>query len=284
MRFAVDSLPMLAVVGESHADPLMSSYVFDPASGKALAFAPYAHIPALRSEYYLDAQGRINAKIVAALCTLRLLLYCEAHNPDAVGAHVMERNLFNPIDGYGWRINPALKDTPLLFVSGEVDARLVCHAVPPHADVPTPFKPEETARIPGFAATAMISEESMAAAVTNVLAPMFRAIGLLRDIGFSTIALHSISPPTADDAQYLREISHETRALTRYKVVMLFNAAMREHCENTGFLFVDRWQDFTKGGLIRDGYGADAVHVKETHMRITLQRLYEMTIARRVAA
>jgi hypothetical protein len=194
----------------------------------------------------------------------------------------MDWNLFNPLGGYGWRINPALKDTPLLFLSGEVDARLICHAVPLHANVPVPFRPDQTARIPTFPATAMISEESMAMAIATVLAPMFQAIGLLRDIGFSTIALHSISPPTADDAQYMREMNHDTRALTRYQVIMLFNAAMHDHCERNGFLFIDRWQDFTKGGLIRDGYGADAVHVKDTHMRISLQRLYEMTIGRQV--
>lgn len=284
MSFDVSALPMLAIVGESHADPMIGAYVRDPRTDEPLAAATYAHIPGLRSEYYMDRAGRINSKIVAALCSLRLMLYAELSDPRALGPTMMEQNLYNPEGGYSWRIYDQLKDTPLLFVSGEIDARHIYRAVPPYADVPVPFAPEATERIPTFAATAMVTEASMTTTVNAVLAPKFRAIELLRTIGFSSIALHSVSPTTADDAQYMREIHHDTRALTRYKVIMLVNAAMRSYCDTNGFMFIDRWADFTEGGLIRDGYGADAVHVKDVHMRTSLGLLYERTLAARAVA
>jgi hypothetical protein len=130
----------------------------------------------------------------------------------------------------------------------------------------------------------MIGEESLQVCISTMLAPMFRAIALLREVGFTTIALHSISPPTADDAQYLHEIKHDTRALTRYKVIMLFNSAIARYCRDNDFLFVDRWSDFTDGGVRRDGIGSDAIHIAGPQMRTSLQRLYEMTSSRRSGA
>jgi hypothetical protein len=283
MPLITDAVPILAVIGESHADPLIGAYALDPSSGLPLATSPTAHIPALRAGYFLDPHGRIEPRIVSALCTLRLITYCDSGAPDDVGSHAMERNIFSPEKAFGWRVNPAMKDTPLLFVSGEIDARTVYQLIPPHADVPVPFPASATERIPTFEATAIVSEASITAVVAQRLEPLFRAIALLRSVGFSAIALHSIAPPTADDAQFFRELGHDTRALTRYKVVMLFNAALREHCGQNGFIFIDRWNDFTEGGLVREGYGADAVHVKEAYMRESLDRLYEVTLARRVS-
>jgi len=274
------TLPWIAVVGESHADPFIGAYVRAD-DGMPLAVVPYAHIPALKAAYYLDPQGRIGPRIVTALCALRILYYCVPSDPKTISPAIMGQNQFNPEGGPNWKRNPLLGDVPILFMSGEVDARLVFAAIPPHADVPSAFPPEALANVPGFAATATVSEESLQNVISTTLAPMFRCFTLLRDAGLTSLAMHSISPPTPDDAQYQRELQHDTRILVRTKVIMRFNAMMKSFCEREGFIFIDRWADFTDGGLVRPGYSADAVHVQHEYVRESLALLYERTIGAR---
>jgi hypothetical protein len=271
---------LIPVIGESHADAFLGAYVED-AAGVPLAFATVAHVNGLRTHQFLSADGRIHPKIVIALEILRLLGPIGTQDPRALPDAMVSENLFNPEWANGWFVNPVMAEAPLLFVVGEVNARFLYKEIPKYADIQVPFDPSSFARVPRFTPTALVSGESVNAAVRAQLMPMFRAFELLREAGLKNIALHSISPCTADDERYLAEIQYDTYALTRYKVIMLFNDAMRAFCAQARFMFVDRWDDFTEGGLVRDGYMADAVHVNNERMRESLIRLYELVETRR---
>lgn len=278
---------LLPVIGESHADPLLGAVVTDGETGEPVAMSSLAHIPVLQTAGFLEPNGSINQRIVTALSTLRLLLYCDdTTHPKAIPHGIMGPNAMSPGWGLGWR--PAewrwLEWTPILFVVGEVDVRTVVKAIPAHADVQVSFPPEMLARVPKFEPGAVVTEPSVNQAVANLLAPMFRGFELLRSVGFKHLAMHSISPCTPDDDEYRRVTTYESRALVRYKLILLFNALMRDFCERNGFIFIDRWNDFTEGGLVHDGYLADAVHVKEEYMRESLSRVYEVALANKVPA
>lgn len=276
--------PLLPVIGESHADAFLGAYVKDADSGVPLACSTVAHINGLRTHQFLDSEGRVHPKITIALETLRLFLPIGADDARALPQHIAGENLFNPEWARGWCINPVLARAPLLFIVGEINARFLYKEIPTHADVQVAFDARSMSRIPKFTPTALVSGESVNAVVSAQLAPMFRAFELLREAGLVNIALHSISPCIADDERYLAEIQYDTRALTRYKVIMLFNEAMRSWCARSGFIFIDRWADFTEGGLVRDGYMADAVHINNERMRESLVRLYELIDSGRQAA
>jgi hypothetical protein len=267
---------MLPIIGESHADPMLNVALRDE-SGEVVASTSLAHIAVFQTSGFLEANGAINQKIVTALSMLRLILYCDdTTHPKAIPHAIMGPNALSPLWGLGWR--PAewawMSWTPLLFVAGEIDVRNVIKAIPPHADVQVAIPPEALARVPTFSPTALVTAESVQAVVAAQLAPMFRAFELMRIAGLGPLAMHSISPCTPDDEEYRRTTTYDSRAIVRYKIIMLFNAMMREFCERSGFIFVDRWDDFTDGGLVRDGYMADAVHIRGEHMRESLAQLY----------
>lgn len=272
--YQTHAVQMLPVVGESHADAMLGACVRD-ASGAVVACSPVAHVPGFRTNRFLDEEGRIHPSVVIALESLRILGHVDASDPRAMPQHVAAENVCSPEWARSWCVMSAFAETPVLFVVGEINARFLYKEIPPHADVPVRFASEALRRIPTFAPTAVVNPDAVDRVISNQLAPMFSAFELLRGAGLKRIALHSISPCTADDAQYLHEIRYDTRALTRYKIIMLFNEAMRSFCRSAGFLFVDRWDDFTDGGLVRDGYMADAVHIAPAHMRDSLIPLYQ---------
>lgn len=261
----------LHVVGESHADGFIGSCVVDDA-GRPLAVAQVTHVPGLHGGDFLEADGRIGEKIVLALATARLVIDLPGEAPAALPHAVMGPNRLSPSWAEHWGRVPFRG--ALLFVCGGVDARRVFVSIPNHADIEVPFAPEETARIPGFAATAIASFDSVQQVVALKLAPLFGGMRLLRDRGFGPLFLHSISPCTPDDEAYRMRVHPDTRALTRYKAIMLFNAALREFCAREGFGFIDRWSDVTEGGLVREGFLFDAVHLRREHMLHSLAVLY----------
>lgn len=270
-------LPVLPILSDSHADPFLGAYVCAP-GGAPLAVAHTAFLPLFTAETFLDAQGRIHPQIVQALATLRLLLYCADDAPGAIPQTVMASTFSSPGWGPSWRANPWLKGTPLLVLVGEVTARFTYDAIPPVADIDLDLEPSRWERVPRFEPGAMVSRESFAQVVDARLAPLFRGLALLREYGLGPLVLHSISPCTPDDQLYQRTYNRESRAQTRYKTIIAYNDALKARAARDGFLFIDRWDEFTEGGLAREGYLADTVHVREQHMRETLVRYYDLTV------
>lgn len=268
-------LPLtLAVIGDSHADPLIGATVRDAGTNEVLAVAQVVHIPGLLASEFLDPAGRIQEKVAIALVALRFVVYAGEGATDAVDTAILGPNLYSPSWSTSWRVNTGWRGVPLLFLAGELSARSIIAAIPVHADVEGFFAPDELAGVPRFVPTAKVSAESIRSVVAGQLAPMFTAVRLLRDLGIGPIVLHSLPSPTTDDALYQAETGRDTRALTRTKIVLLFNAEMRAFAARERFHFIDRWDAMTTGGIARDGYLRDAVHLGNEHARATLLDIY----------
>ncbi len=180
-------------------------------------------------------------------------------------------------------MNRALHGTPLLFVVGEISAREVYQAIPAVAEVVSPYPPAALAALPSFEPQARVEPDSLDGVIAAKTAPLFAALRLMRSWGLGPLALHSISPCTADDDQLRAELHAESRARTRTTVIMLFNDALRSFCEREGFVFIDRWDDLTDGGRAREGVLLDAVHARPELVRDSLALLYARTLGEAAA-
>jgi aminoglycoside 6'-N-acetyltransferase len=272
--FHVRAAPLIAVVGDSHAMPFVGTYVTNEA-GQTLATTSVANVPGLTAADFLDPLGRIGPRIVAALAQMRLVRNIPLRDPP--DAFFIANDVMDAPPEWGWERDLLLGGTPLLFTVGEINARSTYLAIPHGADIPTAFPPEALSRVPSFEPTAIVQPQTVEDAIETQLSPVFRALMMLRRCGIGPIALHSISPCSTDDALVSSALGGDSQALTRTKVIMLFNAAMRRGCERDGHLFIDRWADFTDGGLAREGYLADTVHVG-TQMRESIALLYGETL------
>ena len=270
------ALPFIAVIAESHGNAFTGALVRDAASGAPLAVTTTAHVPALRCSDFMAGE-QLDPRIVHALIGHRLLVYADP-GEDHVPAAIVPRNVMSPHWAPAWRVNPALRGTPLLFVVGEVSAREIYQAIPAFAQVISPYGPGALSALPAFDATARVEPASLEGVIAAKTAPLFAALRLLRSWGIGPLALHSISPCTADDERFRAELKVESRALTRTTVIMLFNDALRAFCEREGCVFVDRWNELTEHGRARDGVLLDAVHTRPELVRESLALLYARTL------
>jgi len=268
---------MVSVIGESHADPFIAACVRDAETGEPLATTQVVHIPALLTSEFLESDRRLSPKLGVALAALRYI-GCDdgsgRNRETVIDPSIIGTNVFSPRSSTGWKMATGWRGVPLMFITGELNTRHVIAAVPVGADVEVPFAPEQLERVPRFEPIASVSADSVRAVVAAQLDPMFQALRLLRQFGISPLVLHSISPPTSNDAQYLAETGLDTQALTRTKVVMLFNAALRAFAEAEKAIFIDRWDEVTVGGVVREGYLRDAVHLRNDVMRASLIAVY----------
>ncbi|HZO93398.1 MAG TPA: hypothetical protein VFB22_06475 [Candidatus Baltobacteraceae bacterium] len=270
------ALPFIAVIAESHGNAFTGALVRDAATGAPLAVTTTAHVPALRCSDFMAGE-QMDARIVHALIGHRLLVYAdpgEEHVPVAI----VPRNALSPRWAPAWRVNPSLRGTPLLFVVGEISAREIYQTIPAFAQVVSPYAAAALAALPAFDATARVEPASLEGVIAAKTAPLFAALRLLRSWGLGPLALHSISPCTADDARFRAELKVDSRALTRTTVIMLFNDVLRAFCEREGCVFVDRWSDLTENGRAREGVLLDAVHARPELMRESLALLYARTL------
>jgi hypothetical protein len=263
------------VIGESHSDGLIAATIHDAASGALLALADVEHIPSLLTEDFVDEAGRLGVKIAVALIMTRLLAYTRADAPEAIGHHEIGPNLLSPEWAPHWRITPGMEAAPILFVAGNITARVLTGVIPTTANLNVPRLSGMLAHVPGFEPTANVSEESIVEIVERFFAPMYDGLRLLRRLGFRSLYLHSLDPCTLDDEHYRQQTGFDTRALTRYKMLLLCNASIAAFCAREGIGFIDRWNDLTEGGAVREGYLLDAVHLRAEHMRPSALSLYE---------
>lgn len=266
----VGEAAVINVVGESHSHAFIGAYVRESHTGRTLATTQVGFVPALGTDWFLDGYGRIGSAIVSALHGLRTL--------EVVGAGQQLSGMAPPeimetIPGKAWRLTE-LSRRPLLFVAGENNARAIYGAVPRGADIPVPFPPEWLHRVPRFEPTATVDLASILNGIRVAIEPLFQALAHLRRIGFPALAVHSVSPCSADDHMVHKALGFDSQALTRIKVIMLFNTMLRQRCEAGGILFVDRWNDFTDGGLPRPGFLLDPLHVGGNAMRQSLAQVY----------
>jgi hypothetical protein len=270
------ALPFIAVIAESHGNAFTGALVRDAVSGEPLATTTTAHVPALTCSGFMDGES-LDPRIAHALVGHRLLVYSDA-GEDHLPLAVLPRTVLSPRWAPAWRVNRALAGTPLLLVAGEISAREIYQAIPPVAQVVSPYPPGALAALPPFEAAARVEPDSLDGVIAAKTAPIFEAMRLMHSWGLGPLALHSVSPCTADDERFRVELRVESRALTRTTVIMLFNDALRRFCERESFVFIDRWNELTEGGRAREGVLLDAVHARPEVMRASLATLYARTL------
>jgi hypothetical protein len=97
----------------------------------------------------------------------------------------------------------------------------------------------------------------------------------LRSAGVRTLALHSLPPPTPDDAR-AAELGCLAPYITRVAVYWTINEMYRSFCAANGLHYIDRWSDFTAGGVVRENILLpDGCHVRHEHMRESVSLFYD---------
>jgi hypothetical protein len=203
--------------------------------------------------------------------------------PEGKAAHaLLERTLvaaLNPPLEDDWNIVPA---PPVVLLVGTVDLARLASAIGPSTDFvlndhrfnATVF---EYPKLPLFA-IAEIEE-----LVRSQLAPLAQGIAAIRALGVTNVYVHSVMPPSLDDAEYFRVRGVMCSAKLRYKLALLMNDQLGRLAKAAGASFIDLWSQTTIDGVRDPRFALDVDHGNRAAAALTLRWLMEDLLVRRCA-
>jgi hypothetical protein len=245
--------------------------------GSSVAVGMVYHIHQLQASNTLDERGRVAASIVRQMQSMQLIHYGYFAPGKEPGPYIDPAII--GFDNHAPFVGPW--SLPLLFVLGETDARDVIRRIPAGVQIVGGVADDQLLRVPVPPATGYVAYDDVVRLITQNLQPLFTMLVKLRSIGMSDLALHSLPPPTPDEAR-AAELGYLCPLVTRVKIVWTMNEMFRQFCAQYGLHFVDRWPDFVDGGVAREGYlMADGVHIQNEYMRESVARFYDLTVAAR---
>ena len=108
----------------------------------------------------------------------------------------------------------------------------------------------------------------------ELVAPLIRGLGYLKDLGCSRILVHSLQPMPVDGEALARNALSRNATAPRYAAMILFNYVLERACREAGVTFVDVWDELTANGVLRDDLvHVDRVHLNERAAHISMERL-----------
>jgi hypothetical protein len=107
------------------------------------------------------------------------------------------------------------------------------------------------------------------------LARFGTALRMLAELGFEHLYVHSITPPTSNDARYYRWRQIVTQASVRSKVVLLLNARLEEIARESGARFLDLWDATAERGVLAGKYVLDGDHFNKAAALLTFERVLD---------
>ncbi|HEY4441479.1 MAG TPA: GSCFA domain-containing protein [Candidatus Elarobacter sp.] len=238
--------------------------------------APYLgrtlHVPGLHAFEVCDAAGRLNPSLLSVLVAEHVLM------ADGAGGWTAYRRLGSvPLDFVQDIEGRVRRDPPLLLFCGifdwlrfleEIGAREI--ALPPDIGPPGPRSTEGD----------MLDTAAAVAKAARYLEPLERGLRVLMSYGLRNVCLHSLPPPTADDAAFARLFFPATPA-ARYRSLRLMNHLLRGVCERTGATFIDISPLVAdEDGLVDARYAFDDVHLNLDAGLLTVKALLDTLRAR----
>jgi len=258
-------VPELLIIGDSHADGLRSVVV--ERDGRAVAASAVHYVQGLSAMNAIDERGRVQPPIVVELVSMRIIGV-----ETGTGSSAIDPALIGYADGTTFA--SADVSLPLMFSIGEVDARHILSRIPAHAQpIGAPTGMFSDVPVPPLQAS--FQYDDLVGLISDHFQPLFEMLRRLQAIGLRTLALHSLPPPTPDDAR-AAELGCLAPYITRVVVHWTINELYRTFCAANGLHYIDRWDDFTSGGVARENILlADGCHVRHDDMRESVSRFYD---------
>ncbi len=268
---AGERLTPIYMIGDSHSIAYGDLLFRETVSGKAFVTrAKYCR--GCASSRFLDEKGNLHPGVLQALVTENLL--DESGQP----IHHSATKSTESIEDAAER---APTDPPLVFFAGDIDLRSVLlKQLGAKTDFELPFAATGLEALPPAPDRQVVPSKLIIDYATKLLHPFLSGVVSLQKAGFTNVFVHSVAPPTLDDAQFREVNGYDCPALVRYKATMLFNRLIGNVCAGQKIDFLDVWKDVTIDNLIDRRYQLDGVHLNRDAARFSVQRVVESLVDR----
>lgn len=240
---ALDPTQPLYILGDSHSLGFKHMVVHEPQLFQQSFRVQSHHIPGLSTAHFYDPKTTLHPRLVQSMVSAGLL------NAQFVPVH-LSPNASSATHRY---LEPLI-----LFYVGEID---VCERLLQPIGAQSDFRlPWDGA--PQTDKAGMIPYPQIKAMIEAILEPLFWGLNVLRTkIGFRCLFLHSLPPPTPDDADFSRIHRFKCSATLRNKAYMAFNHILKTKCDQYSVGFIDLWPYVTHHNQRNERYHQDPIHL-----------------------
>ena len=112
----------------------------------------------------------------------------------------------------------------------------------------------------------------------QVLGPLFTGLKSLYDMGFTSLYLHAVPPPTVSDEEFEKINGFFSPARLRYKAAILFNRLFHSFAESSHVRVIDIWDEVTIRNVLNPEFHIDGTHLNTNAVSLTLGKLMASVI------
>lgn len=262
-------------IGDSHAARFDGLVFRDADETRYVVTQAHNHY-GFRASEFMEGDGLLNDRLVRSLLTLNII---RGTRFDAVPQLGTVRTSRPPLGWeFGLRLRQSHRNELLVVSCGEIDARDVISRLPLDARIAMTDPigrfpddpPEEAEGIPQAALAEEIAGE--------YLAPLFRGLLTLQQIGISNLFLLALPPPGLSDDDYAGHCGFASRRHVRYAVHRTINALYEAFCREHKLGFIDTWPLVTSSdGVLLPDFGSDSVHLNRNAALAIVAELDRLT-------
>jgi len=166
------------------------------------------------------------------------------------------------------------KGVPIIVVfAGEIALRSIFLSKLGQSDFELPFPAPGLDRLAMPSGHQHVPFQLVSQLANQVLGPLFSGLLGLYNMGFTSLYLHSIPPPTLSDEEFEKINGFFSPVRLRYKSALLFNQMFRDVASQTSIRFLDIWDDVTIDNALDPRFHIDGTHLNVDAAYITLQKL-----------
>jgi hypothetical protein len=281
LRYLGDAVPY-TYLGDSHAGAIGSIVLDDTADGSRVVTRTFG-IWRLVAADILGPDGLIGEELVQAL-RFGGALHSSTTFAPTPGLRPIQTTYGNEKRTEQLALTETANERPYVLCVGEIDTRYILHRfVTEGVDFHLPFSTEGLERLPDFEARQTLRADRMLTYLGEHFKPLFVGLRILHAIGFRTLFLHSLPPPTIDDGDSERVLKHPSPARLRYKLAMFVNYLYEAVCRDVGIGFINMWPSVTDGNLLNPQYYLDGLHLNRDHAILSVCEARRQLAAHRCA-
>ena len=168
---------------------------------------------------------------------------------------------------------------PVIVVfAGEIALRSIFLRQLGNADFELPFDVPYLDELPTATTTQIVPFQLVFQLANQVLGPLFEGLTTLHNMGFTSLYLHCVPPPTLDDEEFEKINNFFSPVRLRYKSALLFNRIFRDTSAQRGIRFLDIWDQVTLRGRLNPEFHIDGTHLNVKAAYLTLNALLDSMV------
>ncbi|MGE3724651.1 MAG: hypothetical protein AB7I41_03815 [Candidatus Sericytochromatia bacterium] len=141
------------------------------------------------------------------------------------------------------------------------------------------YLPEQDSLLAGFADPGprrLFPYETARDYLKDLIAPLFRGLNHLKQLGFDQLYLHDLVPQTPDDDEYARIYGYRCPLKVRSKALLLMNQLLREMADSNQVGWISIWEKVTQNNIRRPEFGLDSIHLNKQAAFLSVDTLWQI--------